>query len=339
MKARGALLPLLLVLLLSAAAACAPQTAGQGTLEVVDHFIDYSGLSSWDENCTVAGGVLRLRSPVYEPYNTSGLVLWLHFDEESGNIAYDSSGHGNNGMIYGASRVDGKFGRAIYCDGVDDRVVVPNSASLNPTSEATWAFWVNLRRGDGVYKCVIAKYGYDSSLGVYTGWDFYVDPWNQFVFYFRYPQSISIGDVNPVFYAWSFYALVNNGTHSWLYRNGALIAEKDMILPSPTLHSITIGSRGPALYGDHIIDEVRIYSRALTADEIAFEYNNGKLYRTRTVAASRDMLSGVGPVYPVALRVAATVPYGAEARIQYSLDGGASWSSWHSLTTGVSRIA
>ncbi|MEM4454319.1 MAG: LamG domain-containing protein [Thermofilaceae archaeon] len=183
----------------------------------------------------------------------------------------------------------------LWFDGKTAHVVVPNSASLNPTSEATWTFWVNLRRGDGAFKCVIAKYGYDPSLGRYTGWDFYVAPWNELVFFFRYPQNINLNDRNPVFNAWSFYALVNNGTHSWLYRNGVLIAENDMVLPSPTPHDITIGSRGAALYGDHIIDDVRIYNRALSDDEIRAIYEQGAPIRDGLVL-HLDFTEGEGSV-------------------------------------------
>jgi len=37
--------------------------------------------------------------------STNGLVLWLNFDEGTGNIVYDKSGNGNNGTIYGATWV------------------------------------------------------------------------------------------------------------------------------------------------------------------------------------------------------------------------------------------
>ena len=195
-------------------------------------------------------------------------VLYLPFDRDDGSYARDRSGYNNHGVIYGARRVDGVIGNALSFDGVDDRIVVANSGSLNPTSAATWMFWVILKPGDGKYKAVIAKFGYDPSLGLYTGWDFYVDPWNAMGFYFRYPQNVSIGDRSPLFEVWVHYALVNNGSHSWLYRNGVLINERDMVLPSPTAHSLTIGSRGTALFGDHVIDEVRMYNRALSEAEI-----------------------------------------------------------------------
>lgn len=53
------------------------------------------------------------------------LVGEWHFDEGSGNIAKDSSGNGYDGIIHGATWVDGKFGKALSFDGVDDYITKP----------------------------------------------------------------------------------------------------------------------------------------------------------------------------------------------------------------------
>ena len=46
--------------------------------------------------------------------------LW-HFNEGSGEIAYDASTHGNDGTIHGAEWTpDGKFGYGLYFDGYAD---------------------------------------------------------------------------------------------------------------------------------------------------------------------------------------------------------------------------
>ena len=53
-----------------------------------------------------------------------GLVAEWHFDEGSGSVLVDSSGNGNDGVIYGATWVDGKYGTALSFDGVDDNLEV-----------------------------------------------------------------------------------------------------------------------------------------------------------------------------------------------------------------------
>ena len=50
-----------------------------------------------------------------------GLVAEWHFDGD----AKDSSGNGNDGVIYGATFVDGIGGKALSFDGVDDYVQLP----------------------------------------------------------------------------------------------------------------------------------------------------------------------------------------------------------------------
>lgn len=55
--------------------------------------------------------------------------MWF-FDEDSGNVAIDSSGNKNDGTIHGAKRVNGKFGKALEFDGTDNWVEVPHSDSV-----------------------------------------------------------------------------------------------------------------------------------------------------------------------------------------------------------------
>lgn len=78
---------------------------------------------------------------VFESSNVRG--FW-HFDEGTGNIAYDSSGYGNHGTIYGASWTTGKVGSALSFRGgtMDDRVQVPDSDSLDLTDSLTLEAWV-----------------------------------------------------------------------------------------------------------------------------------------------------------------------------------------------------
>jgi len=74
--------------------------------------------------------------------NTFG--LW-HFNEGSGNTAFDASASGNDGTITGASwTTNGQFGNALDFDGADDGVVIDNPFSgiqNNFTIEA----WINIQ--------------------------------------------------------------------------------------------------------------------------------------------------------------------------------------------------
>jgi hypothetical protein len=71
------------------------------------------------------------------------LVGYWKFDETGGNITNDSSGNGNKGTIFGATRTtQGKFGLALKFDGVDDYVNILHSSSLDITEKITVDAWV-----------------------------------------------------------------------------------------------------------------------------------------------------------------------------------------------------
>ena len=69
------------------------------------------------------------------------VALW-HFDQEGDNIAYDSSGNNNHGIIYGAQWTEGISGNALYFDGTNDYVAINDSDSLDVTTEITIEAWI-----------------------------------------------------------------------------------------------------------------------------------------------------------------------------------------------------
>lgn len=76
------------------------------------------------------------------------LVGSWHLDERSGNVAVDSSKNGNNGVIYGATKVAGVIDNALSFDGIDDYVNIPHSDTLHITTDQltleAFAYWRSL---------------------------------------------------------------------------------------------------------------------------------------------------------------------------------------------------
>jgi len=81
------------------------------------------------------------------------LVGHWKFDETSGNVVSDSAGT-NNGTVSGALWTAGKIDGGLDFDGIDDKVIIPDSDVLTPANTMTLSFWVYNSGGQdaGVYK-------------------------------------------------------------------------------------------------------------------------------------------------------------------------------------------
>ena len=104
------------------------------------------------------------------------LVGWWKFDDGSGGVAADSSGLENHGTLVSnpAWSVGGARGGYLYFDGSDAHVRIPHDDSLNPgTGSFTFLFWANVdpvpgTRGDGNWDLVTNKRD-TGSAGYYIG--------------------------------------------------------------------------------------------------------------------------------------------------------------------------
>src|SRR4030067_1330761 len=80
-----------------------------------------------------------------------GLVGWWRFDEGTGTAAGDSSGNGNNGTVYSANWVLGKYGNALSFNGLNSYVGV--SSGLNcPTTAITLFCWIKIGGQSSVFQ-------------------------------------------------------------------------------------------------------------------------------------------------------------------------------------------
>jgi len=227
--------------------------------------------------------------------NTSAdLVAHWKLDEGSGNTVYDSSTSGNDGTFEGDPQwVAGYYGAALAFDGTDDNIDCGNDHSLNITDEITLSAWINMAQRPDVDSWYTIQwkedaysmylYGADNTVTT-LGADFWLDTgradiWNG-------PDI----DIPPN--DWIHIAVTFNGTDFEFYVNG----EHDYTQNEPATIEISainflFTENGSNFEG--LIDDVRIYNRALTQAEIlvAMEGSEGYPYALGPKPADGAMLS------------------------------------------------
>ncbi len=211
--------------------------------------------------------------------NETGLVALWHMNEGTGSTISDSSGNGNTGTINGATWVDGKFGKALSFDGVDDYVDAGNDASVKVTEDLTISFWVNFKavNPDKRTHGILYTYHYQEySVSIDT---LYAKIWfshgNGTNYEGAQSQSTSIlQNVNE----WHKVDIVRTTSpkNITFYVDGVQLSKHpwNINFISSTWHPLQIG-RSNVGFLNGTLDEVAIYDRALSASEIKAHYNKG----------------------------------------------------------------
>ena len=197
----------------------------------------------------------------------SGLLAHWKFDEGKGTTASDSSGTGNVGtLLNGPLWAPGKVGGALYFDGINDNVTVPDSNSLHLSNAFSLSAWVNPASPLTDWSAVLVK---NSKYYLYASVGGYCGDGSPFA-------GFSTSTINAVCQpsplpanTWTHLTLTYNGSVLTLYRNGLAVATASISgAASFTTETLQIGGSKFGEYFKGLIDEVRIYNRPLTATEI-----------------------------------------------------------------------
>jgi hypothetical protein len=193
------------------------------------------------------------------------LVGYWPFDEGVGKEAKDASGNGHDGeLIDDPKWVQGKFDKALDFEGTGSYVLVPDHDDLDLTDALTVMGWFNLNEAIAGNRRMMSKN--DSiflifDFGIADSLDFLVKPNNDFV------ESTTTFEPGE----WYHFAGTYDGDSLRIYINGEMEGEKGGTPPiAASGLDLWIGfDDWDSAVGFHgIMDDVRIYSKALTADEI-----------------------------------------------------------------------
>jgi len=197
----------------------------------------------------------------------AGLAAYYPFN----GSANDESGNGNDGTVEGATLVADRFGnanRAYSFDGLDDYIVVPHSQFFNFTEQISISFWAILQYGPSYYYPyhVIEK---PDSWGIGQRQDSV--SWGVFSSTGS-PKTLWTHDLEL---NKQYHFIMNyDGSQMAIYINGSLdTSEAFTGSISTTTDDVYIGNTPDGDNFMGLIDDIRIYDRALSAAEIEALYH------------------------------------------------------------------
>jgi Concanavalin A-like lectin/glucanases superfamily len=207
---------------------------------------------------------------------TEGLILFMPF----ANGANDASGAGFNGTLLGAATASGEL---IVGDNDTDALSIPGSA-MNELISFTFSAWVrlDLLRDQDRYLVSAANSFQDDEFGVW-----YRELTGQWVIGFDGSEDGLLADPSIKDMAWHHIVVVRSFTAGAVYVDGRQLGQP-LFLPDTPLAVDTNGlilgqdqdMPGGGFASDESwaggIDNLRIYSRALSVDEIALLFGESR---------------------------------------------------------------
>jgi hypothetical protein len=203
----------------------------------------------------------------------TNLIAAYSFNEGTGTTLTDRSGRGHTGTIAGATwSTQGRFGGALSFDGVNDWVTVNDTAALDLTTAMTLEAWVR-PSALAAWRTVLMKertgglaytlYGSDAA----SRMEGYLAVGSAEV---GLPSTAALA-LNT----WTHLAFTYDGATMRVFVNGTQVATRTQTGAMATsTGALRIG--GNSVWGEYfqgLIDEVRIYNRALTQAEIQTDMN------------------------------------------------------------------
>ncbi|MBR9704297.1 LamG domain-containing protein, partial [Candidatus Pacearchaeota archaeon] len=269
-------------------------TAGNNTVNVTTRdFQEYLGsdlklrLGEWD----ITRGYNDSVDGTQNPSDGDGLVGYWHFDNQSDDgenatHVFDYSGNGNNGTYTkngtGGINDSGYYDKAGFFDGDGDYVNVGGGSGsvLDIAGDMAISVWIKL---DSDYTSTQSMVGDTTWGGSTDRFHFEFGRTNNEFSFHQNNVIVSVSSVSLSDDNWHNVVVVRNGTSgdwdiSW-YLDGVFDeTDNTATNPSATEANTSIGRGGDldSLYFQGSIDEVMIYNRSLSQEEITLLYVKGK---------------------------------------------------------------
>ena len=244
----------------SNAAGGLPQAAATytpGTLEIDKTY--YWRVDEFDAIATYKGDVWSFKTLPIIAITDPNLIGYWKFDEASGDTAIDFSGYGNDGKLGGdPERVEGVIGGALDLDG--DYVAIDGVVDDITSNDITLSAWIRTTQpGEGNVIASNTDSSHVLQFGIDNG-NVWVDDGPDIDF----PPAINDNQ-------WHMITLVLKGSRISVYTDGVQVGSITTPIDITTETRWSIGQEWDSAPSDFyfgMVDEVRFYDSALTADQV-----------------------------------------------------------------------
>lgn len=220
------------------------------------------------------------KSPLYNDPDLGG---YWRFEGNANDALGTNNGTGNN-VTYGSSV--GRFNRGAYFNGSNSNIVLPNASAIKPTGNFTISFWIRTLSGINNDQSVFSCFQIDN--GKFWGFRTHIESNNVVDCIIARGTGETSGtdfvqtNGGPIVAdgTWHHVTWTWDGSYINIYVDG-VFAKKSACSFGPVYDAGSqprIGNDYQSLvegnYFQGSLDDVAIWSRALTADEIASLYNS-----------------------------------------------------------------
>jgi hypothetical protein len=215
---------------------------------------------------------------------SEGLVGYWSFDN-TGDLGHDDSGNGNDGIIVGPTSTIGQVGTALSFDGIDDIIEIAERPCWDfASSDFSVSFWLkypDVRQWESLIGNEIRDHFIE-----FSGWGVWIKEGGYIVFE---ANGNPVGPPSDPLYdeirtdadaltigSWHHVVISREGTgigNSRIYVDGMLMKADTLDAFVDNDYPLRIGRAYEQYFSDFyfsgLMDEVRIYERALTIEEVA----------------------------------------------------------------------
>lgn len=257
-----------------------------------------ANLTAWNQSTNQNNSVAVYNNYDWIVNNTSIAVVNMAFDVNN-STGVNNYGNGSSGVVSGPTHMSNascKRGGCYKFDGVNDFINISDSNSLDITQNISISFWLNITALPTAYSTIVLG---KANTSTHWGGPYWFELYGNnnpsgktlsFWIANASDQGSTVNYANAANLAYQHIVGTYDGQTMRLFVNGTQVSSKAISATLKTnAHPFYIGKGyGGTGYGgnysDVVVDELTIYARTLTAQQISVIYNSGTPKYNVTVA-------------------------------------------------------